>query len=104
MSTANSRRKGTKLTRKDKQAIRREVVALSQRTGNRAYQYAWDGDQKVQITGFPNGQATIENVLDDGVSVEPRKLLTALGVPTRWLGVGTAVLVVLAEVLRVVVS
>lgn len=102
MSTENSVTKGTRLKRSDKKVIRNEVVVAAQRTGKRAFQYAWDGDQKVQITGFPNGRATIEKVTAAGVSVEPRRLLLAVGVPARWVGVGSAVLVVALEVLRVV--
>lgn len=102
MSTENSVTQGTPLKRSDKKIIRNEVVVAAQRTGKRAFQYAWDGDQKVQITGFPNGRATIEKVTAAGVSVEPRKLLLAAGVPARWVGVGSAVLVVALEVLRVV--
>lgn len=102
MSTENSVTQGTPLKRSDKKIIRNEVVVAAQRTGKRAFQYAWDGDQKVQITGFPNGRATIEKVTAAGVSVEPRRLLLAVGVPARWVGVGSAVLVVALEVLRVV--
>lgn len=101
MSTANSTRKGTRLTRADKRQIRGEVVDAARRTGSRAYQFAYDGDQKVQVTGFPNGRATIEPVLDNGVSIEPRRLLLAAGVPARWLGVGTLLLAAAAEALRV---
>lgn len=104
MSTENSKTKGTPLTRADKKHIRREVVDQARKTGSRAYQFAYDGDQKVQVTGFPNGQATTEPVLENGASLEPRRLLTALGVPARWIGVGTAALALAVEVARVVVS
>lgn len=96
--------KGEKLTRKHKQAIRAEVVDVAKQTGARAYKFAWDGDKQVQVTGFPNGQATVEEVTVAGVSVAPRQLLSSLGVPTRWLGVASAAVVVLAEVVRVVLS
>jgi hypothetical protein len=101
MSTENSTTKGTRLTRRDKQFVRAEVVSAAQLTGKRAFQYAWDGDQKVQITGFPAGRATIENVTEAGVSIEPRRLLLAAGFPARYVGVAAAVLAVAAEVLRV---
>jgi hypothetical protein len=104
MSTENSVEKGSKLTRSSKRQIRREVVDAARRTGARAFQFAWDGDQKVQITGFPNGRATQEPVLDNGASIEPRQLLTALGVPARWLGVASAAVVLIGEVLRVALS
>lgn len=99
MSTENSREKGTRLKRRDKQVVRAEVVSAAQRTGKRAFQYAWDGDDKVQITGFPNGRATIERVTVSGVSVEPRRLLLAAGVPARYVGVGTAALLLVLEIL-----
>jgi len=99
MSTENSRTKGTRLKRADKKIIRSEVVEAARHTGARAYQYAWDEDQKVQVTGFPNGKATIERVTVGGLSVEPRKLLLSLGVPARYVGVGTALLLLALEVL-----
>lgn len=101
MSTTNSKQRGSGLTRQSKQYVRREVIQTAVRTGARAYQFAYDGDQKVQITGFPNGRATIQPVLENGVSVEPAKLLLAIGVPARWVGVGVAVLAVAAELARV---
>lgn len=104
MSTENSRTRGTVLSRADKKIIRAEVVAAARQTGARAFQYAWDGDQKVQVTGFPNGRATIERVTVGGVSVEPRRLLLALGVPARYVGLAAAALVLAVEVLdRVVI-
>lgn len=99
MSTENSVIEGTPLTRLDRKVIRAQVVQLAQHTNARAYQFAWDGDQKVQITGFPSGKATVEKVNVAGLSLEPRRLLTAFGVPTRWLGVGTLALALVAEVL-----
>lgn len=104
MSTENSRTKGTPLKRRDKQFIRSEVVLAAQRTDKRAFQYAWDKHDKVQITGFPNGRATIERVDLNGVSIEPRKLLLAAGVPARYVGAASLAFVLVADVLSRVLA
>lgn len=97
MSTPNSVNPETKLTRSDRIAIRKQEIRDAEHTGRRAYQFAWDAGQKVQITGFPDGRATIEKVDVGGLSLEPRKLLTRWGVPTRWLGVGSLAIVLAAD-------
>jgi hypothetical protein len=92
--------KGRRLSTAERRAIRANLVRLARQTGARTYQFAWDRDQKVQITAFPSGRSTVKDVDDAGLSLEPERLLTALGVPARWMGVALAAFALAGELAR----
>ena len=82
--------RGQPLTLADKREIRRELVALSQHSGTRAFTYRYDGDDLREFRAWPSGKFVTSRCLPSGTSLEPPRRLLAFGVSHRVVGIAAA--------------